>query len=283
MVALFYPALNPVLLDLGFFKIHWYGVSYAVGIFLAWRYSLFLIRRYQGAALSEKQLSDYIPWAIFGIILGGRLGISLFYYFDYYRHHLLEILYIWRPGMSFHGGLLGVLITAVWYCRRHRLSVLHMADLLATSAPIGLFFGRCANFINGELWGRPTTQPWGMIFPHVDQVPRHPSQLYEAFLEGLVLFTILYLTATRTPALKRLPGLSCGIFFVGYGCARILVECFREPDAHIGYWIGGTTLGQWLSLPLVIIGFWFIGHAVCSQRRAPNKSQKSSFFSLLSS
>lgn len=257
MFVFLFPSFNPVALDLGFLKIHWYGISYAVGILLAWRYCLWQIRR-KPFGISEKALSDYIPWAIFGIILGGRLGIALFYNFDYYSRHLLEIFYIWRPGMAFHGGLLGVILATLWYCHRKKLPLLELGDLITTAVPIGLFFGRCANFINGELWGRPATVSWGVVFPKVDSLPRHPSQLYEAFLEGIVLFMVLHLIATYTDVRRQRQGLLCGIFFIGYGCARIFVECFREPDAQIGYLIGGTTLGQWLSLPLVLFGIILI-------------------------
>jgi phosphatidylglycerol:prolipoprotein diacylglycerol transferase len=254
MVNFVYPNFNPVALDLGLLKIHWYGVAYAMGILLAWRYCVWQIHK-KPLHISSKALGDYIPWAVVGIILGGRLGIALFYNFDYYSQHPLEIFYIWKPGMAFHGGLLGVILATLWYCHRNKLPLLELGDLIATGAPIGLFFGRCANFINGELWGRPTDVPWGMIFPHVDNLPRHPSQLYEAFLEGILLFVILYFLTTRTDYRAKRPGFLSGIFLIGYGCARILVEYFREPNSHIGYFIGGTTLGQWLSFPLIIGGF----------------------------
>ena len=266
MFGFLFPSFNPVALDLGFFKIHWYGISYAVGILLAWRYCLWQIKK-RPMTLTAKDLSDYIPWAILGIILGGRLGIALFYNFEYYQHHLTEIFYIWRPGMSFHGGLLGVMGATLWYCRRHHLPLWELGDLLATAAPIGLFFGRCANFINGELWGRPTSMPWGVIFPKVDALPRHPSQLYEALLEGVALFLFLHFVSTFTELRRQRPGVLSGLFFTGYGIARIFVEHFREPDAHIGYLSGGLTLGQLLSLPLVMIGIFFSVKAFFSKPR----------------
>ncbi|MGI4851235.1 MAG: prolipoprotein diacylglyceryl transferase [Janthinobacterium lividum] len=257
MNVFLYSSFDPVAFSLGSFKIHWYGISYAVGIYLAWQYCLWLIRKVP-LNITSKELSDYIPWAILGIIAGGRLGIALFYNFDYYRHHLAEILYIWRPGMSFHGGLLGVLLTTAWYCHSRKLSFLKFTDLLAAGTPIGLFFGRCANFINGELVGRPTDVAWSVVFPHIDQLPRHASQIYEAILEGFVLFFVLAYFALKTNLMKQRSGFMGGVFLVGYGSARIFVEFFREPDRQIGYLIGDTTLGQWLSLPLVFIGLMLI-------------------------
>lgn len=265
MNVLLYASFDPVAFSLGSIKIHWYGISYAVGIYLAWQYCLWLIRKIP-LNIKEKELSDYIPWAILGIILGGRLGIALFYNFDYYRHHLLEILYIWRPGMSFHGGLLGVLCTTAWYVQARKLSFLKFTDLLAAGTPIGLFFGRCANFINGELVGRPTTVPWAIIFPQIDNLPRHASQLYEAALEGIVLFLVLAYFALKTDFMKQRSGFMGGIFLIGYGSARIFVECFRQPDHQIGYLINGTTLGQWLSLPLVMVGVILIIYSTRVQK-----------------
>ncbi len=253
MNVFFHASFDPVAFSLGSIKIHWYGISYAVGIFLAWRYCLWLIRKARLSIL-EKDIHDYIPWAILGIILGGRLGIAFLYNFDYYRYHLIEILYIWRPGMAFHGGLLGVILTTAWFCYYRKISFLRFTDLLSAATPIGLFFGRCANFINAELVGRPTNVPWAVIFPSVNMIPRHPSQLYEAFLEGIVLFILLAYVALKTTALHRRPGMMGGLFFIGYGVARIFVEYFRQPDAQIGYLAGGTTMGQWLSVPLVIVG-----------------------------
>ena len=280
MLSFVYPSFNPVAVDLGVLKIHWYGIAYAVGILLAWRYCLWLIRR-TPLNVSQKALSDYIPWAIFGIVLGGRLGIALFYNIDYYACHPLEIFYIWRPGMAFHGGLLGVVTATLWYCHRQKLPLLELADLLAASAPIGLFFGRCANFINGELWGRPTMVSWGMIFPRVDSFPRHPSQLYEAALEGIFLFAVLHFASTLTDLRRRSPGFICGLFFSGYGCVRIFVECFREPDRHIGYLMGGTTLGQWLSLPLILAGIVLIVNARLHKPGFSSVPQKSSSHDVL--
>ena len=257
MNVILYASFDPVAWSLGPLRIHWYGISYAVGIYLAWQYCLWLIRKVP-LAFTAKELSDYIPWAIFGIILGGRLGIALFYNFDYYRHHLVEILYIWRPGMAFHGGLIGVLVATTWYCYAKQVSFWKFTDLIATGTPIGLFFGRCANFINGELVGRPTTVSWSVVFPQVDDLPRHASQLYEAILEGIVLFIILACLALKTNLMKHRPGFIGGVFLIGYGSARIFVECFRQPDVQIGYLINGTTLGQWLSLPLIFSGLLLI-------------------------
>lgn len=248
-----YPEINPVALQLGPLTIHWYGLAYVAGILLGWRYAIWLIKK-QPLKITPYNLTDFISFATIGIVLGGRLGHALFYAPDYYFYKPWEVLFLWQPGMSFHGGFLGFLGASLWFCRKHRLSFLELMDLAACAAPIGIFFGRLANFINGELWGRPTGTEWGMIFPYVDTLPRHPSQLYEAVSEGLVLFLVLSLVAHFTFWRQKYRGLLSGLFLIGYGIARIIVECFREPDQHIGYLLWGTTLGQWLTLPLLLVG-----------------------------
>jgi phosphatidylglycerol:prolipoprotein diacylglycerol transferase len=248
-----YPEINPIALQLGPLTIHWYGLAYVAGILLGWRYALWLIKK-QPLKITPQSLTDFISFATIGIVLGGRLGHAFFYAPVYYFHKPWEILFLWQPGMSFHGGFLGFLGASLWFCRRRGLSFLELMDLAACAAPIGIFFGRLANFINGELWGRATGKNWGMIFPHVDALPRHPSQLYEAFTEGLVLFLVLFLAVRLTLWRQKYQGLLSGCFLIGYALARIIVECFREPDQHIGYFIGGTTLGQWLTLPLLLVG-----------------------------
>jgi phosphatidylglycerol:prolipoprotein diacylglycerol transferase len=203
-------------------------------------------------------------WVTLGIILGGRLGYVVFYNPVYFAAHPLEILQLWKGGMSFHGGFAGCAVAVILFGLKRGISVLSLGDITCAVGPIGLFLGRVANFINGELWGRPTDVPWAMVFPNAGPLPRHPSQLYEAALEGLLLLALLY-AAMRVGALRR-PGLIIGLFAVGYAAARIFAEFFREPDAHIGLLWGGFTLGMLLSLPLLLAGLGFITYAL---KRAP--------------
>lgn len=262
-MILMYPKINPVALKLGPLTIHWYGLAYVAGIFLGWRYAIWLINR-KPLKITAQHLTDFIAFATLGIVLGGRFGHALFYAPLYYFHKPWEILFLWQPGMSFHGGFLGFLAVSIWFCRKHRLSFLELMDLAACTSSIGIFFGRIANFINGELWGRPTGKTWGMIFPHVDALPRHPSQLYEAATEGLLLFLTFFLLERFTSWRQKYCGLFAGLFSIGYSLARIVIECFREPDQEIGYLFWGTTLGQWLTLPLLLVG---IGLAVLARRK----------------
>ncbi len=250
-----YPEIDPVLVELGPLVIRWYALAYIAGILLGYGWIKRLNR--QAALLSPKQLEDMIVWAIIGILLGGRLGYVVFYQPAYYLAHPEDILAIWQGGMAFHGGMLGVLLAFWLFARRHRLPYLPLMDLVACAAPIGLFFGRLANFINGELYGRQSDVPWAMIFPGSDGLPRHPSQLYEAALEGLLLFGLLALLATRTGA-PHYPGLLGGVFLAGYGAARAFAELFREPDAHLGLLWLDLTMGQILSLPMIILGLGLI-------------------------
>ncbi|MBN9343299.1 MAG: prolipoprotein diacylglyceryl transferase [Caedibacter sp. 38-128] len=252
-----YPEINPIALQLGPLAIHWYGLAYVAGILLGWRYAIWLIRK-QPLKITPQNLTDFISFATIGIVLGGRLGHALFYAPGYYLYKPWEILFLWQPGMAFHGGLLGFLGASLWFCRRRHISFLELMDLAACAAPIGIFFGRIANFINGELWGRATGSDWGMIFPHADALPRHPSQLYEAASEGLLLFLALFLAARFSPWRQKYQGLLSGFFLIGYAIARIVIECFREPDQHIGYLLWGTTLGQWLTLPLLFAGLGLV-------------------------
>ena len=207
---------------------------------------------------------DFFLWATLGVILGGRLGSVLFYNPGHYLENPLEVLFVWRGGMSFHGGLLGVTVALVLFARHRKIPLLGFSDIIAAAAPIGLFFGRIANFINGELYGRATDVPWAMVFPNApDQLPRHPSQLYEAALEGLLLFVLLHVLV-RTGVLLR-SGLATGVFLAGYGLSRLLVELVRQPDAHLGFFAGGATMGQLLSVPMLLAG---LGLALWSLRRA---------------
>jgi phosphatidylglycerol:prolipoprotein diacylglycerol transferase len=257
MLILPYPAIDPVALEIGSIKIHWYGIAYVVGILLGWRFWIMLLSRLE-LPLARKDIDDFIPWATLGIVAGGRIGHALFYNLDYYIHKPWEVLYIWQPGMSFHGGLLGVILVARCFTAKRQIPRWTFGDILAAGTPIGLFFGRIANFINGELYGRAADTSWAMIFPNGGPIARHPSQLYEAFLEGIFLFALMAFLSLRLRWPEKRPGAQLGVFLTGYGLARIFVECFREPDGQIGYLLGGSTLGQWLSLPLVIIGLGIV-------------------------
>ena len=254
-----FPDIDPIAVQIGPIAIRWYALAYITGMLLGWRLMLRLIRL-PGAPMTRADTDDFVVWAITAVILGGRLGYVLFYNPAYYAAHPVEILFVWRGGMSFHGGLLGVIGAVVLFSRRRGLALLPVADIVAVAAPIGLFFGRIANFVNAELYGRITELPWGMVFPTGGPVPRHPSQLYEAALEGVVLFLVvawLY----RQPAVRARPGLVAGAFFAGYGVFRLGVELVREPDAHIGLLSLGSTLGQWLSVPVLLAGLYLLGRA----------------------
>ncbi len=246
-----FPAIDPVLISIGPFAIRWYALAYIGGLLIAWRYCRWLAAR-PPQSVSADAFDDFLLWATLGVLLGGRLGYVLFYKPDFYLAHPQEILFIWQGGMSFHGGLLGMIAAEVMFARRRGLPVLALADIVAAASPIGLFLGRIANFINGELFGRPSEVPWAMVFPRGGPQPRHPSQLYEAAIEGLVLFLVLHLMV-RARALER-RGTLTGAFLIGYALARMLAELFREPDAYLGFLLGGTTMGQWLSLPLLLAG-----------------------------
>jgi phosphatidylglycerol:prolipoprotein diacylglycerol transferase len=284
------------------FALRWYALAYIAGLLIGWRVIVALVKRpglwtQDTPPMTTRQVEDLLTWVILGIVIGGRLGFVLFYRPEYYLSYPLEIFAVWQGGMSFHGGLLGVVMAAWLFTGRNGIPRLSAADSLAVATPPGLFFGRLANFINGELWGRPTDVPWAMKFPTMcadpalqgcpqagdwfyygDELARHPSQLYEATLEGLVLGTLLIWLATRRSALKH-PGLVTGVFFAGYGIARFIVEYFRQPDAQfvtpgnpLGFVIGegavGVTMGQLLSLPMIVLGVALAIHAV-RRRRAP--------------
>ena len=255
-LAIPYPVIDPVLIEIGPFAIRWYALAYIAGIIGGWRYLRWLIRR-PGWQITAEALDDLLLWVTLGIVLGGRLGYVLFYRPAYYLENPFEALAVWHGGMSFHGGMLGVILAIVLFAIVRRLPMLELGDLVACAAPIGLFLGRLANFVNGELYGRVSDVPWAMVFPNGGPEPRHPSQLYEAMLEGLVLFAVLTWFATRQREPSQAGRLG-GIFLVGYGLARTFAELFREPDAHLGFLIGGLTMGQLLSLPMVLFGLWLI-------------------------
>src|SRR5215831_18529098 len=251
-----YPEIDPVLVQLGPFAIRWYALAYIAGLVIGWQ----VMRRVctqPPRLLTPVKIDDFLLWAALGVILGGRLGYVLFYKPSFFLQNPLAIVTLWEGGMSFHGGLLGVIVAIVAFALKNGVSPFMLSDLVAIVTPIGLFFGRLANFINGELWGRPTDEPWAMIFPRGGPIPRHPSQLYQAFFEGVVLFVVL-LIVWRLFDGRRRPGLLTGVFCLGYGIARIVGELFREPDAHLGYLWGPLTMGMLLSLPLLAIGAWLI-------------------------
>jgi len=256
VLTLTYPAIDPVLLEIGPFAIRWYALSYIAGILLAWRYMVVLARR-SPTGITKPHLDDFIVWATLGVVLGGRLGYVVFYKAGYYLDHPLEAFAVWQGGMSFHGGLLGVIFSIWLFSRLRGYSWIAICDIVACTAPIGLFLGRIANFINGELYGRVTDSPLGMVFPNGGPLPRHPSQLYEALLEGLLLLLVLSWLAYRPGIIER-RGFLSGVFLIGYGIARPVAEMFREPDAHIGFLTVGSTMGQWLSLPLLAVGIWLV-------------------------
>jgi phosphatidylglycerol:prolipoprotein diacylglycerol transferase len=259
MLTLAFPAIDPVALEIGPFVLRWYALAYIAGIVLGWWLARRLVALSPVAATRD-QLDDAVTWVTLGIILGGRLGYVLFYRPGYYVGAPWEALYVWQGGMAFHGGMLGVAIALLWFCRRQKIDPLLFGDRVACVVPIGLFFGRLANFANGELWGRVTDVSWGMVFPHGGPEPRHPSQLYQAFLEGVCLFVLMQLLV-RIPTVRARLGLLCGIFLMGYGVARIIGEFFRQPDAHLGFLAFGVTMGQLLSVPMLAIGAWLVMRA----------------------
>lgn len=251
-----YPDIDPVAVDLGFLQIRWYGISYVTGILLAW-WLLRIRSKNMYEIWGPEQVADLVFYSTVGIILGGRLGSVLFYNLPYYLRHPISVFKIWEGGMSFHGALIGVIIAMWLFARRQKMGFFQVGDFLAPVVPVGLFLGRIANFINGELWGRPTNLPWGMVFtdPRAGTVPRHPSQLYEAFFEGIVLFILLWWFSYRPRPIMAVSGL----FLLLYGIFRGLVEFVRQPDSQIGFLAGGwLTMGMLLSVPMIVLGILFL-------------------------
>jgi phosphatidylglycerol---prolipoprotein diacylglyceryl transferase len=253
-----FPLFNPIALQIGPIAIRWYALAYICGIVLGWLYARSLVKKERlwggPAPISLVQLDDFILWVTIGIIVGGRTGYVLFYNPVFFAQHPSEIFELWKGGMSFHGGFLGCVAAVMLFARNNGISILSLGDITTAVGPIGLFLGRLANFINSELWGRPAdaSVPWAMVFPNGGPLPRHPSQLYEAGLEGILLFTILAVMI-RMGALKR-PGLILGSFITIYAFARITGEFFREPDPQLGFLWGGLTMGMLLSVPMIIAG-----------------------------
>ncbi|MFZ2540331.1 MAG: prolipoprotein diacylglyceryl transferase [Gallionella sp.] len=259
---LVHPQFDPVAIHLGPFAIHWYGLMYLAGFITFLWLGRIRIARLSNTQFNAKLLDDLLFYGVLGVIVGGRLGEVLFYNPSYYFSHPFKILAVWEGGMSFHGGFLGVLVAMAWLAHKQRLRWLALMDFIAPLVPPGLAFGRIGNFINGELWGRPTDLPWAMVFPKVDSLPRHPSQLYEFALEGLLLFALLWLYAHK----PRPAGAVSGLFLIGYGSFRFLVEFTRNPDDGIfGLMTFGISMGQWLSFPMMIAGVLMM---VISNRRA---------------
>ncbi|WP_443643956.1 prolipoprotein diacylglyceryl transferase [Candidatus Levibacter sp. Uisw_134_01] len=251
-----FPNINPVAIDLGIIQIRWYAISYIAGILFSWGLILNIIK-FKNLKIDNKVISELISNSMIGIIIGGRLGYVIFYNPDYYLNNLLEIFKLWNGGMSFHGGFIGVVFAVIYSSKISKTAILILADLIAIAAPIGIFFGRLANFINGELYGRITNHSFGMIFPNAGNSPRHPSQLYEAFFEGFLLFIIMLLFIKFTNILNK-KGLITALFLSCYGSFRFMIEFFREPDANIGLLYFNFSMGQLLSLPMIIIGLYFI-------------------------
>ena len=299
MLAIPFPQIDPALFTLSVggveFALRWYALAYIAGLVIGWRLMVVLMRRpalWPGETppMKPHEPEELLTWMVIGVVAGGRLGFVLFYNLPHYLDHPLEILAVWQGGMSFHGGFLGVIVATILYTRSRAMPLLQVGDAVALAAPPGILFGRAANFVNGELWGRPTEMPWGMVFPTVppaywidgDNLPRHPSQIYEAALEGLVLGLVMWWLAIRRGWLKR-PGALIGVFFAGYGAARTLVENFRQGDAQFvspgnpwGHYLRfgagpdafGLTMGQILSLPMIAIGAAFLVIAFRSSRTA---------------
>ena len=264
LLALQFPNFDPILIQLGPFAIRWYALAYIVGILLGWVYARALVRSEKlwggPPPMTTLQIDDFIVWVTLGIILGGRLGYVLFYNPAYFAEHPAEAFQLWKGGMSFHGGFTGCVLAVALFARKNDISILSLGDVTCATGTLGVLLGRIANFINGELWGRPTDVAWGMVFPSGGPIPRHPSQLYEAALEGLLLFVVLALLI-RGGALRR-PGLILGAFALGYSLARAFCELFREPDVQLGFLWNTITMGTLLSIPLLLAGIALIVNAL---------------------
>lgn len=262
--AIAFPAIDPVIFAVGPLAVRWYSLAYIVGIVLGWIYAKRLVTNGSlwpsgKSPVSVTDLDDFLFWAVIGIVVGGRLGFVLFYAPGYYLQNPGEIIAVWQGGMSFHGGFIGTTLAMIWFARSRGLPLWSFIDIIAAVVPIGLFFGRIANFINSELWGRTTDVPWAVIFPNGGPIARHPSQLYEAILEGLLLWLVIR-AATHSRKAFFAPRFVTGLFVAGYGLGRTFVEFYREPDADIGY-LAGTdwlTMGMILSVPMIIVGLWLM-------------------------
>ena len=258
-----FPNFDPVLVHIGPLSIRWYALAYITSLLLGW-WGVRRLARLSPAVATHAQVDDFLTWATLGVVLGGRLGYIFFYQPGFYLSHPFRMVQVWNGGMSFHGGMLGVVVALVIFCRRNGIPLLGFADRLSIVSPMGLGLGRCANFINGELWGRAASPdlPWAMIFPNdPEQIPRHPSQLYEAVMEGLVLFLVVFLLSRRHSIRARF-GLLTGVFLMGYGVARIIGEFFRQPDPFLGFLWAGATMGQLLCIPMILAGAGLAAYAL---------------------
>lgn len=244
-----FPQIDPVAFSLGPIQVHWYGLMYLLGFVAAWVLGCWRVKHYR-LDWTDEQVSDLIFFAALGVIIGGRLGYMIFYNTQTFLKEPWVLFKLWEGGMSFHGGLIGVFVAMWCFARKVKKSLLQVTDFLAPLVPLGLAAGRFGNFINGELWGRITTMPWGMVFPQADQYPRHPSQLYEMGLEGIALFLIIWWYARK----PRPTGCISGVFLIGYATFRIFIECFRAPDAPLGFIAWHLTMGQLLSIPMLLLG-----------------------------
>ena len=267
--VLVFPEFDPVLVQFGPLAIRWYALAYITALVIGWR----LMRRLAvqaPAVATPLQVDDFLTWATLGVVLGGRFGYILFYQPSLYFSHPMAMLELWHGGMSFHGGMLGVVVALIVFTRRRGINLLGFADRLAVVVPVGLGLGRLANFINGELWGRPAdpSLPWAMIFPRVDAIPRHPSEIYEALMEGVLLLCVMLLLARRITIRER-AGLLTGIFLLGYAILRAIAEHYRQPDSFLNYLAFGTTMGQLLCIPMAIAGVALIVYSGRRPRLAP--------------
>ncbi len=278
LFALTFPSIDPVLIEIGPFSLRWYALAYIVGIFLGWWYAKRLVanQRLWGAAgspMTPADIDDFVVWCTLGIILGGRIGYVLFYDLPRFQQHPLDVFALWQGGMSFHGGFLGTTLAMILFSWRRKIPTWSLIDVIAPSVTFGLFLGRLANFVNGELYGRFSDAPWAIVFPMGGPEPRHPSQLYEAGLEGIGLFILCRILTHRYLKL-RTPGFVAGAFTTGYGVARTFVEFFRQPDIQIGYLAGGLTMGMLLSIPMVFVGIALMVWATRRQRAAPPPAER---------
>lgn len=249
-----FPDIDPVIVSFGSLAISWYSMAYVAGVLVGWYYARKIIQLNHGGGITKKHLEDFVSWSIISIVIGGRLGYVLFYEPVKYFSDPIEILKTYKGGMSFHGGFIGLVVGSYIFCRKYQIRFLSFCDILAVVAPIGLFLGRIANFINAEHYGRITNVPWAIVFPYSDGLPRHPSQLYEAFLEGVAIFAIMAYLVFCTGLLRKAGKLSA-VFLISYGFFRIIVEFFREPDGA-GYFLDYFTLGQELSMPMIFFGIY---------------------------
>lgn len=268
-MALDFPAIDPVAISVGPLVVRWYALAYLAGFLGGWKYILYLVGKYQTEEQrpNVQDIDDFVPWVIIGVIFGGRLGYVLFYNLPYFLTAPHEILYIWEGGMSFHGGALMVIFAMIGFSIYRKVPLLRLTDLVCAAVPIGVFFGRITNFINGELYGRVSEVPWAVKFPAGDYLPRHPSQLYESALEGFVLFWILFF-AFRNEKIREKHGIVSAIFLIGYGVFRMIVELFREPDEQLGFIFAHISMGQILCLPMIAFALCLIAYVLRRDRQA---------------